>query len=164
MSKLIEGDIISPFTAKILTDPTDITTEKDFTEKDLIGKWSVIYFYPKDMTPGCTTEACEFRDAYKFFLDNGYNLFGVSTDSTKSHVKFSQKHELPFTLIADESKSIVKAFDVYREKSMFGKKYMGIERTTFIVDPHGKAAAKWEKVKPNGHTAEVIAKLKDLVS
>lgn len=104
---------------------------------DFKGKKLALYFYPKDNTPGCTAQACSLRDSYDEFLDAGYEIVGVSTDSEKSHRKFIDKHSLPFRLIADTEKKLVNQFGVWREKSMMGKKYMGIVRTTFLIDENG---------------------------
>ncbi len=104
---------------------------------DFKGKKLALYFYPKDNTPGCTAQACSLRDSYDEFLDAGYEIVGVSTDSEKSHRKFIEKHSLPFRLIADTEKKLVNQFGVWREKSMMGKKYMGVVRTTFLIDENG---------------------------
>lgn len=130
--------------------------------KNLKGSWVVLYFYPKDMTPGCTTEACDFRDFHGDFNKMGVKVLGVSPDSVKSHDKFIGKHELPFELLSDEGKTMLEAYGVWKEKSMYGKKYMGVERTTTIIDPQGKVAAIWNKVSVTGHVKEVLEKLKEL--
>lgn len=135
---------------------------KNVALKDLKGSWVVLYFYPKDMTPGCTIEACDFRDFHGDFNKMGVRVLGVSPDSVKSHDKFIGKHELPFELLSDEGKTMLEAYDVWKEKSMYGKKYMGIERTTMIVNPQGKIAAIWNKVSVSGHVKEVLDKLKEL--
>lgn len=124
----------------------------------LKGKPVVIYFYPKDDTPGCTKQACGLRDGWKKIAKEAH-VFGVSTDSIKSHAKFIQKHELPFPLIADEDKTIVNAYGVWVEKSMYGKTYMGTERSTFIIGKDGRIAAILEKVKPEEHLDAVLAAL-----
>jgi thioredoxin-dependent peroxiredoxin len=159
MSKLQINDSIKKFSAKYTIDGI----EREFNNSSITNSWSVIYFYPKDLTTGCTAEACEFRDSYKFFIDNKINLFAVSKDPIKSHIKFSDKYSLPFILISDETLSVVNAFDVYSEKSMYGKKYMGVDRSTFIINPEGKIAFKWDKVKPVGHASEVIEQIKLLM-
>ena len=128
----------------------------------LAGKPVVLYFYPKDDTPGCTTQACGIRDAWAEIEATGAHLFGVSIDPEKSHAKFLQKFDLPFPLLADTEKTIVNAYGVWVEKSMYGKKYMGTERTTFVIDSKGKIAAIFPKVKPAEHSALVIKALKDL--
>jgi peroxiredoxin Q/BCP len=121
------------------------------------GKYTVVlYFYPKDNTSGCTKEACGFRDNYEEFKKAGVQVIGVSPDSAASHQKFAGKHTLPFVLVADEDRQICEAYGVWQEKSMYGKKYMGVARTTFIIDKKGKVAHVFEKVKPAGHDAEVL--------
>ena len=123
------------------------------------GKTVVLYFYPKDDTPGCTVEACELRDAHKKITGKNAVVLGVSPDSAKSHAKFTEKFGLPFELVPDEDHKIALAYGVWQEKSMYGRKYMGIVRTTFIIDPAGKIKHVFEKVKPKGHAAEVLATL-----
>jgi peroxiredoxin Q/BCP len=125
---------------------------------DFKGQTVVLYFYPKDDTPGCIKQACSLRDAWKNFT-NRATVFGVSIDSTKSHVKFVTKYSLPFPLISDEDKKIVEAYGVWVEKSMYGRKYMGTERSTFVVDPKGKIKAVFRKVKPEEHTDLILAAL-----
>ncbi len=127
------------------------------TLSSLRGQWVVLYAYPKDDTSGCTTESCEFRDAFPRFSGKNAVILGISPDGVKSHLKFKTKYELPFTLVADEEKVALQAYDVWKEKSMYGKKYMGVERTTFVIDPAGTIAKVFEKVKPAGHAAEVEA-------
>ena len=134
-------------------------TGKTVSLADFAGKKVVLYFYPKDDTPGCTTEACSFRDEHKAFTKKGAVVLGVSPDSAKSHTKFIEKFSLPFTLIADEGHKIAEAYGVWVEKSMNGKKYMGVERSTFVIDAQGKLSAIYRKVKPAEHTAEVLASL-----
>ena len=126
--------------------------------KDLRGKTVVLYFYPKDNTPGCTTEACDFRDSFAAFKKKKAVLLGVSPDSVKSHEKFKTKFELPFPLIADEDHSIAEKYGVWKEKSMYGRKYMGIERSTFVIDKDGKLAEIYNKVKVKGHVEDVLGK------
>ena len=135
--------------------PTD--TGDALTLSSLRGQWVVLFAYPKDDTSGCTVEACEFRDAFPRFDASKAVILGISPDSVKSHVKFKAKYELPYTLLADEEKSALQAYDVWKEKSMYGKKYMGVERTTFLIDPKGQIAKVFAKVKPAGHAAEVLA-------
>jgi thioredoxin-dependent peroxiredoxin len=130
--------------------------------KDLKGKNVVLYFYPKDDTPGCTVEACGLRDSFKDIERLNAVVLGVSPDSLKSHDKFITKFKLPFTLLADEDKKICQNYGVWVEKSMYGKKYMGVARTTFIIDKDGKIAKVFEKVKPEGHPQEIIASLDKL--
>jgi peroxiredoxin Q/BCP len=124
--------------------------------KDLKGKKVVLYFYPKDDTPGCTKEACSFRDAYSKFKKKGITILGVSPDSEKSHQKFIAKFELPFTLLADKDHSIADAYGVYGEKKFMGRTYMGVYRTTFLIDEKGKIKKVFEKVKPEDHADEVL--------
>lgn len=123
---------------------------------DYKGKKLVLYFYPKDSTPTCTTEACDLRDNYKLLLKKGYEVLGVSPDGVKSHVKFISKHELPFSLIADEDHSIAEAFGVWGEKTMYGRKYMGILRTTYIIDEKGKIETVIDKVESKAHAKQII--------
>lgn len=126
------------------------------------GKTVVLYFYPKDDTPGCTVQACGFRDSFKEIEKLGAVILGVSPDSAKSHDKFISKFQLPFELVPDEDKSIAQAYGVWVEKSMYGKKYMGVARTTFLINKNGTIAKIFEKVKPEGHNTEVIAAIKSL--
>jgi peroxiredoxin Q/BCP len=135
--------------------PTD--AGDTLTLSSLRGQWVVLFAYPKDDTSGCTVEACEFRDALPQFDASKAVILGISPDSVKSHVKFKAKFELPYTLLADEEKTVLQAYDVWKEKSMYGKKYMGVERTTFVIDPQGQIAKVFTKVKPAGHAAEVMA-------
>lgn len=135
--------------------PTD--TGDALTLSSLRGQWVVLYAYPKDDTSGCTTEACEFRDLFPKFKKGKAVILGISPDSVKSHQKFKAKYELPFTLLADEEKVALQAYDIWKEKSMYGRKYMGVERTTFVIDPGGRIARVFEKVKPAGHAEEVMA-------
>ncbi|MGL5831117.1 MAG: thioredoxin-dependent thiol peroxidase [Candidatus Altimarinota bacterium] len=127
-----------------------------YSLKDSLGKWVVLYFYPKDDTPGCTVEACNFRDSSKDYAAVGAEIYGVSVDSLKSHDKFVEKYHLPFPLLADTEKEVVEKYGVWKQKSMFGKKYMGIERVTFLIDPKGKIAQIWPKVKVANHHKEVL--------
>lgn len=128
------------------------------TSEDLKGSKTIVYFYPKDDTPGCTVEACEFRDQMPRF--EGAQVIGVSPDSPKSHQKFIAKFGLNFRLLSDKDHSLAEAAGVWVEKSMYGKKYMGVARTTFLLDEHGKVARVWESVKPQGHATEVLTALK----
>ena len=138
----------------------DFSLQSDTGEKinlkDLKGKKVILYFYPKDNTSGCTKEACDFRDSIKTFNKRNAVIIGVSKDSTESHRKFKSKYELPFTLLSDESADILKKYGVWKEKSMYGRKYMGIERTTFIINEKGKIERIYNKVKVNGHIEEII--------
>ena len=122
----------------------------------------VLYFYPRDDTPGCTTEACEFRDRQDRFDDADTVVLGVSADSLESHGKFIEKFSLPFPLLSDEDHQICEEYGVWVEKSMYGKKYMGIQRATLLIDKSGTVAAVWPKVKVNGHVAEVAAAIAEL--
>lgn len=126
------------------------------------GSWLVLYFYPKDATSGCTTEACDFRDSMKRLTKLDVKVVGVSPDSAKSHDAFVAKHELNFPLLADTEKEVCESYDVWKEKSMYGRKYMGVERTTYIIDPNGKIVRVFEKVKVPGHVDAVIAALQEL--
>ena len=125
--------------------------------KDLRGKKVVLYFYPKDDTPGCTKEACAFRDAFSKFKKRGIEVLGVSLDSEKSHQKFAQKFGLPFRLLADTNKEVSEAYGTYGEKKFMGRKYMGNHRMTFLIDEKGKIKKVFEKVKPDEHAEEVLA-------
>jgi peroxiredoxin Q/BCP len=123
---------------------------------DYAGRKFVLYFYPKDDTSGCTAQACGFRDEYAEFRTRGIDIVGVSADSTESHAKFKTKYNLNFSLLSDPDKKVLKDYGVWKEKSMYGKKYMGIERTTFIIDQNAKIAKIFPKVKVSGHAAEVL--------
>ena len=129
---------------------------------DFRGKKLVLYFYPKDDTPGCTKEACAFRDGMAQLRKLGAEVAGVSFDSPASHAKFRAKYKLPFALLADEQKKVAEAYGVYVEKIMYGKKRMGIRRSTFVIGPDGRIAAIFPKVKPEEHAAEVIEALKEI--
>ena len=124
------------------------------------GKWTVIYFYPKDDTPGCTKEACNFRDNFGALKAAGATVLGVSGDSAASHQKFAQKYDLPFTLLVDEGNALARAFGAFGKKNMYGKTYEGIIRSTVILRPDGTVAKAWPKVKPDAHGAEVLEWLK----
>ncbi len=137
--------------------------EGKFKLSQFKGKQNVVlYFYPRDDTPGCTTEACGFRDNFSQFQSSDTVVLGVSTDSVKSHEKFATKFSLPFPLLADESHELAEKYGVWVEKNMYGKKSMGIQRATFLIDKSGKIAAVWPKVKVDGHVEEVAAKLAEL--
>ncbi|KTD11605.1 bacterioferritin comigratory protein [Legionella gratiana] len=127
---------------------------------DYQGQYVVLYFYPKDATPGCTTEGQNFRDAYPRFQALNAQIFGISRDSLKSHENFKVKQSLPFELISDQDEQLCQLFDVIKMKSMYGKQVRGIERSTFIIDPQGKLIKEWRKVKVNGHVDEVLDTLK----
>ncbi|MBB5181825.1 peroxiredoxin Q/BCP [Planomicrobium koreense] len=132
---------------------------------DFAGKkYVVLYFYPKDMTPGCTTQACDFRDAEKDFSELNAVILGVSADSEKQHTKFIEKHGLPFSLLVDEDHKISEAYGVWVEKRMYGKEFMGIERSTFLIDPTGTVIKEWRKVKVPGHIQEVLETIKTVTN
>lgn len=152
MSKINVGDIAPDFTAT-----TDAGTTVGLS--DYRGKRVVLYFYPKDDTPGCTTQACGFRDNYLAIEEKNAIVLGVSPDGAKSHQKFKTKFNLPFTLIADEDHSIAEAYGVWVEKSMYGKQYMGIERSHFVIDENGKVVDAQVKVKPEDSVERAIATL-----
>ena len=126
------------------------------------GEKVVLYFYPKDMTPGCTLEGQDFRDLHAAFRRAKTAVFGISRDNCASHVKFRERERFPFELLSDEKQSLVKLFDVWKEKSMYGKKYMGIERSTFLIDAKGVLRQEWRKVKVDGHAEEVLAAARGL--
>ena len=132
---------------------------EDISLKDYRGKKVILYFYPKDMTSGCTVEACDFRDNIKKIEKKNAVVIGVSPDDTKSHNKFKDKYELPFTLLSDETKTMLNDYGVWQEKSMYGRKYMGVVRTTFIIDEKGKIEKIYEKVKVPGHIEEILQQL-----
>ena len=152
---LTEGDKAPDFTA---TDDAGNTV----TLKDFHGKNVVLYFYPKDMTLGCTKEACDFRDNLAHIRRKNAVVLGVSPDGEKSHTKFKAKYELPFALLADEDKKISTDYGVWQEKSMYGRKYMGIVRTTFVIDKRGKIAKIFSKVKVLGHVKAVLDTLAEM--
>ena len=136
---------------------------KNISLKDFRGKKNVVlYFYPKDDTPGCTVEACGFRDGIKSLENADAVVLGVSPDSVKSHLKFIEKFNLPFILLADEDKKICQAYGVWVEKSMYGRKYMGVARTTFVINKEGQIAKIFEKVKPEDHEKEVLECIKQI--
>jgi len=124
------------------------------------GKWVLLYFYPKDNTPGCTKQACVLRDAYPDFGKLNAVIFGISTDTEKSHKKFEEKFTLPFTLLADTEKKVVREYGVWSPKKFMGKEFLGTLRTSFLIDPEGKVVKIYEKVKPELHAEEVLADLK----
>ena len=128
---------------------------------DFEGKKVVVYFYPKDDTPGCTTQACDFRDALPRFDTDGAVVLGVSPDSAASHARFRKKFDLNFPLLADEDHAVSTAYGVWKEKSMYGRTYMGIERSTFLIDEEGVVAEVWRKVRAKGHADLVAAALRD---
>jgi len=136
--------------------------EEEICFRDIKGRWAVIYFYPKDNTPGCTTEACDFTVALPDFTSLEAIILGVSPDSPKKHRNFIEKKELKITLLADEDKSLCKSFGMWQLKKFMGREYMGVVRSTFLIAPDGTLAYKWEKVKVKGHVEEVKEKLKEL--
>lgn len=129
--------------------------------KDFKGKWVVLYFYPRADTPGCTKEACSFRDSFQRIESRGVIVLGVSPDQPQAQKKFEEKYGLPFTLIADADKTVSNAYGVIQEKNMYGKKVMGVARTTFIIGPDGRIKHIFEKVKPEGHAEEVLMYFED---
>ncbi len=135
-------------------------TGKMYSLKDFLGNKVVLYFYPKDMTPGCTKEACDFRDAFPDFEKSDAVIIGVSPDSPDRHKKFIGKYNLPFLLLSDESKKVLERYGVWKEKSMYGRKYMGVERTTIVIDEKGRIMKIFPKVKVKGHVDEVLKVLK----
>ena len=134
-------------------------TGEDFGLSELKGKRVVLYFYPKADTPGCTVEACEFRDGMKAIARKGAAVIGISPDKPAAQAKFKQKFDLPFTLLADEDRTAAEAYGVWKEKNMYGRKVMGIERTTFVIGADGKIEKIYAKVKAKGHAAAVLAEL-----
>ncbi len=145
--------------SKVKNFKAEMTGKTDFNLADYKGKRVIIYFYPRDNTPGCTSEGEDFRDNYKFFKKKKTEIFGVSKDTLKSHESFKDKFNFPFDLISDPDEKVCKIFDVIKEKSMYGKKYMGIERSTFLIDSNGKLIEEWRKVKVKGHVEEVLSSL-----
>jgi peroxiredoxin Q/BCP len=148
-SKLQEGVVAPPFSA-----PTN--GGQRLSLSDFKGKNVILYFYPRDNTPGCTKEACAFRDDFSAFKKKGAVVLGVSTDSIKSHEKFVDKFQLPFPLLADEDKAIANAYGVYGEKKFMGVKYQGVHRVTFLIGPDGRIKKIWPKVKPAEHAKEIL--------
>lgn len=138
------------------------TGEKQISLSELKGKNVVLYFYPKDSTPGCTTEGQDFRDSIRKFRARNTVILGVSRDSIKSHENFKSKQNFPFDLLSDDEELLCKQFDVIKEKNMYGKKFMGIERSTFLIDEKGVLRQEWRKVKVTGHVDTVLAAVKEL--
>jgi peroxiredoxin Q/BCP len=155
MAKPTVGKKIGSFSAAT-------TASAKLTDKDLLGKPYVLYFYPKDDTPGCTLEGKDFRDRHAEFHDLDVRVIGVSRDSLASHGKFQGKYELPFELVSDTDEKLCRQFDVIKDKNMYGKKVRGIERSTFLVDGEGVLRREWRKVKVDGHVAEVLAAAAEL--
>jgi peroxiredoxin Q/BCP len=129
---------------------------------DYRGRWVVLYFYPKDDTPGCTKEACQFRDQHADFSKINAAVLGVSPDDEASHAKFAKKFSLPFPLLADTDKTLCQAYDVWKEKNMYGIKRMGVVRTTVLIDPRGNIAHRWNNVKVDGHDQAILARIAEL--
>ena len=155
MTKKLEGKKCPNFKA-------ECTSNLYLSNKDFIGKNLVIYFYPKDSTPGCTTEGQDFRDNFKVFKKLNTAILGVSRESIKSHENFKSKQSFPFELLSDPDEKICKAFDVMKLKSMYGRQYIGIDRSTFLINIEGKIIKEWRSVKVTGHVEEVLEAVKDL--
>jgi peroxiredoxin Q/BCP len=153
MSQVTVGQPLPDFTAQ--------STQGEISPAALRGKWAVLYFYPKDNTPGCTTEAQDFRDHYKDFLAAECTVIGISRDSLKSHAGFAEKQGLPFPLISDGAETLCSLFDVIKMKNMYGKQVRGIERSTFLIDPEGTLVHEWRKLRVPGHVDEVLQTLKE---
>lgn len=151
------GDTAPDFTATVVAGSCG--EAQSISLSGLRGKMVILYFYPKDDTPGCTTQACEVRDKHAEILAKDAVIFGVSVDSPKSHARFLAKYSLPFPLISDESREIVVAYGAWVEKSMYGKKYMGTERTTFVIDPAGKIQSVLRKIAPSAHMEALLKSL-----
>lgn len=155
MVKKIEGKKCPAFKG-------DSTSGLMLSNKDFDGKNLVIYFYPKDSTPGCTTEGQDFRDNYKNFKKLNTEILGVSRDSVKSHENFKLKQSFPFELLSDPDEKMCKSFDVMKMKSMYGREYMGVDRSTFLINKEGKVVKEWRSVKVKGHVDEVLLETKNL--
>lgn len=152
-----------PALNRVVTDfKAAATGNKTVRLKDLRGKKVVIYFYPKDNTPGCTTEGQDFRDLHAKFRRQNALIFGVSRDSIASHDRFREKHDFPFDLLSDPDESLCRQFDVIKEKSLYGRKFLGIERSTFLIGEDGKLKAEWRKVKVEGHAQQVLEAVKNI--
>jgi thioredoxin-dependent peroxiredoxin len=155
MARVAVGKAVPPFAL-----PS--TGGEEWSLEDARGSKLVVYFYPKDMTSGCTTESQAFRDLYPAFRRAGVEIVGISRDGIKSHERFREKERLPFALLADEDEKACALFDVIREKSLYGRKYLGIERSTFLIDGKGVLRREWRKVKVQGHAEEVLEAAKSL--
>lgn len=140
----------------------ECTSNMRLSNKDFIGKNLILYFYPKDSTPGCTTEGQNFRDLYEEFQANNTEIIGVSRESIKSHENFKEKQSFPFELLSDPDEKVCKAFDVMKLKSMYGREYIGVDRSTFIIDANSKLIKEWRGVKVKGHADEVLDFIKNL--
>lgn len=154
MSQVQVGQAVPDFTLPA-------SSGKDVSLSDFRGKKVVLYFYPKDMTPGCTTESCDFRDYNGQFEQLNTVVIGISPDDLKSHAKFIEKHGLPFLLLSDTEHKVCELFGVWKEKNLYGKKHMGVERSTFLIDEEGKLLREWRKVKVNGHVEEVLEAVRE---
>ena len=132
------------------------------TTKDLLGSWALVYFYPKDDTPGCTKEACNFRDGRDMLESYGIRVVGISKDSVKSHKKFAEKYNLEFTLLSDESTKVIEAFGSWKLKKFMGREYMGINRDSYLINPDGEIVKKYEGVNPKTHIAEIFEDYKEM--
>jgi peroxiredoxin Q/BCP len=148
-----EGQIAPDFTLTA-------SNGKPLSLSDLRGKWVVLYFYPKDETPGCTREACDFRDHVRQLESLGAVVIGISPDDLRSHDRFIMKHDLPFLLLSDTDHAVAEMYGVWREKNMYGRKIMGIQRSTFLIAPDGRIHRIWRKVKVEGHVDEILDELK----
>ena len=140
----------------------ECTSNMRLSNKDFIGKNLILYFYPKDSTPGCTSEGQDFRDRYKLFKNLNTEIIGISRESIKSHENFKLKQSFPFELLSDPEEKVCKAFDVMKLKSMYGREYIGIDRSTFLINKNGKVIKEWRSVKINGHVQEVLDAVKEL--
>ena len=156
MTKNLQGKKCPSFKA-------EATNNQTLSNASFVGKNLVVYFYPKDSTPGCTIEGQEFRDNYKEFKKMNTEILGVSRESIKSHENFKLKQNFPFELLSDPDEKVCKAFDVMKLKSMYGREYMGVDRSTFIIDEKGKIQTEWRGVKVKGHVQEVLEAVRDLV-
>lgn len=154
MNSLKPGDIAPYFKGKN-------QNGKEICLDDFKGKKLILYFYPKDSTPGCTAEACDLRDNYEMWIGKGYEIVGVSPDSESSHIKFKEKYALPFDLISDTDKNILKTYNAWGEKSMYGKKYEGVLRKTFVIDEKGIITAIFEKVNTKEHSKQILNSIKN---
>jgi peroxiredoxin Q/BCP len=155
MPIVCEGEKVPAFNA-------EATSGKEIESKNLLGGPIVLYFYPKDSTPGCTLEGEDFRDNYPRFQQQKTTIFGISRDNLNSHEKFKTKYKFPFELISDPDEKLCKLFNVIKEKSMYGKKYLGVERSTFLIDEQGILRKEWRKVKVKGHANDVLNAVKEL--
>jgi len=155
---MLQPPALTPLNISVLT-----SNGQETSLQDTLGQYVVLYFYPRDNTPGCTKEACEFRDAEAEMKKLGARVIGVSKDSPKSHQKFADKYHLNFELWSDQEHQLIEAFGAWVEKKKFGKTYLGIARSTFVIDPEGKIVKVWENVKPEGHAREVLEFLQSVI-